>query len=199
MADNKDSRDKQAHDADRRQRKRAISAELARGDEPEPPVENATLDGLDSDLEAVSFPATGADIVPVIGDRTIDTDDERYTVEELVPAIESDTFESPSAVRVRVQRPTVATAMKRVLEAADTIPNTEVGQSQRDAYEKTFRALIAIDAVDDDEGVTAIADWIVERIDEKGTVPGSRGVRRQAAKHCRANGYEIRNDEWLGV
>jgi hypothetical protein len=44
-----------------------------------------------------------------------------------------------------------------------------------------------------------IADWIVDQIDERGKLPSSRAVRRQAAKFCRANGYPVSADEWLGV
>lgn len=44
-----------------------------------------------------------------------------------------------------------------------------------------------------------IGDWIVGRIRETEKLSGSRDVRRQAATFCRANGYEIRTDEWLGV
>jgi hypothetical protein len=89
--------------------------------------------------------------------------------------------------------------MKRVVEAADTHLSASCGTSQRDGYERTFRELPAIDADDDDEGIQAIADWIVERIHEKEKLPGSRDVRRQAAKFCRSNGYSVRNDEWLGI
>jgi hypothetical protein len=89
--------------------------------------------------------------------------------------------------------------MKRDIEASETVPNKEVGRSQREAYEKTFRSLKAIDADDDDEGITVMTDWIVERIREKERIPGSRDVRREAAKFCRSNGYTVRNDEWLGV
>lgn len=197
MADDKNGREKQAHDVDRRQRERDVATELERGDETEPPVDSTEL--ADSELESLEFPATGTDVVAAIGDREVESDDGSYTVEELVPKTDAETFDSPSAVRVRVQRPTVAAAMKRVVEASETLPNTEVGESQREAYEKTFRELKAIDADDDDEGIQAISDWIVERIRDKEKLPGSRAVRRQAAKFCRANGYEIRNDEWLGI
>ena len=37
-------------------------------------------------------------------------------------------------------------AMKRVVEATATLPNSEPSRSQRDAYEKTLRELKAIDA-----------------------------------------------------
>jgi len=199
MADNKSGRDKQADDEERRQRERAIETELERGDEPEPPVDEADLDDVESDLEAVSFPATGAAVVAAIGDREVDATDESYAVAELVPDSDAETFEASTDVRVRVQRPTVATAMKRVVEATDRLSGADLGESQRDAYEKTFRELAAIDADDDDEGIRVIGDWIVEQIREKEKLPGSRAVRREAADFCRSNGYEVRNDEWLGV
>lgn len=199
MADDKRGREKQARDDDNRQRQRDVSAELERGDEPEPRVDPDVLAGLDSELESVAFPATGATVAAALGDYELASADGSFTVEELVPATDEETFDSPTDVRVRVQRPTVAAAMKRVLEAVETLPNTELRGSQRDAYERTFRELKAIDAVDDDEGIRAIGDWIVERIHEKNRLPDSRAVRRQAAKFCRANGYEVRNDEWLGI
>ncbi|MCU4801692.1 hypothetical protein OB920_15035 [Halobacteria archaeon HArc-gm2] len=199
MADNKSGRDKQADDEERRQRERAIETELERGDEPEPPIDEGVLDDVESDLEAVSFPATGADVVAAIGDREVDATDESYAVAELVPDSDAETFEAPTDVRVRVQRPTVATAMKRVVEATDRLSGADLGGSQRDAYEKTFRELAAIDADDDDEGIRVMGDWIVEQIREKEKLPGSRAVRREAADFCRSNGYEVRNDEWLGV
>jgi len=198
MADDKSGRDKQAHDEERRQREREITAELERGDEAEPPVDPSELAYFETALDAVAFPATGAEIVAAVGDREIEAVSGTYAVADLVPDVDGETFEEPTAVRLRVQRPTIAAAMKRIVEASDSLPDEEIGRSQRDAYERTFRALEAIDA-DDDEGITVIADWIVERIDEKGKLPGSRDVRRQAAKFCRENGYEIRNDEWLGV
>ncbi|WP_121821215.1 DUF5789 family protein [Halostella salina] len=199
MADDKSGRDKQARDAERRQRKRDLAIELERSDETEPPVEERELGDLEAELESLEFPATGTEVVAAVGDRTVASADGSYPVEELVPATDAEAFGSPEAVRARVQRPTVAAAMKRVVEAGEELPNGELGRSQREAYEKTFRALTAIDADDDDEGVRAVADWIVEQVAEKGKVPDSRGVRRQAAKFCRANGYEVRNDEWLGV
>ena len=199
MADDKNGREKQARDADRRQRERDINAELERGDEPEPPVEATELNDLESKLESLEFPATGTKIVATIGDRVIESDDGSYTIEELVPETDEEMFDSPDAVRVQVQRPTVAAAMKRVIEASKTLPNTDLPWSQRKAYEMTFQELKAIDADDDDEGIQAISDWIVERIRNKKKLPGSRDVRRQAAKFCRANGYQVRNDEWLGI
>ena len=116
-----------------------------------------------------------------------------------MPETDDETFDSPAAVRVHVQRPTVAATMKRVIEASKTLPNTEFHWSQRKAYEMTFEELKAIDPDDDDEGIRAIGDWIVERIHEEKALPDSRNVRREAAKFCRAKGYQVRNDEWLGI
>jgi len=199
MADDKNGREKQARDANRRQREREINTELARGDEPEPPVETAELDDFESELESLEFPMTGTEIVAVVGDREIESDDGSYTIAQLVPETDEEMFDSPDAIRVQVQRPTVAAAMKRVIEASKTLQNTEFPWSQRKAYEMTFQELEAIDADDNDEGILAISDWIVKRIRDKETLPGSRDVRRQAAKFCRTNGYQIRNDEWLGI
>lgn len=199
MPDDKRGRDKQARDADRRQREREMRADLERGDEPEPPVETTELDEFESELESLAFPATGTEIVASVGDRAIASTGESYTVEQLLPETNAETFDSPDAVRAAVQRPTVAAAMKRVVEASETLPDAQLDWSQRKAYETTFRALESVDADDDDEGIQAITDWIVDRIHDAETLPSSRDVRRRAAEFCRANGYRIRNDEWLGV
>jgi len=61
----------------------------------------------------------------------------------------------------------------------------------------TFQELEAVDA--DDEEIRTISDWVVEQIREKERLLSSRAVRRQAAKFCRANGYQVRDDEWLGI
>jgi hypothetical protein len=199
MADDKNGREKQAQGADKRQRERDIDVEVERGDEPEPPVEAAELNDFESELESLAFPATGTETVATVGDREIESANGSYTIEELVPETDEETFDSPAAVRVLVQRPTVAAAMKRVIEASKTLPNTDLPWSQRKAYEMTFQELKAIDADDDDEGIQAISDWVVERIRTKEKLPSSRDVRRQAVKFCRANGYQVRYDEWLGV
>jgi hypothetical protein len=199
MADDKQGRDKQAHDAERRQREREVATALERRDEREPPVDGAELSEFEAELEELSFPATGSEIVGAIGDREIESAEGSYRIEELVPETAAETFDSPAAVRVQIQRPSVAAAMKRVVEASETLRNVEFSWSQRKAYETTFEELKAIDADDEDEGIRAIADWIVEQIHEKERLPSSRAVRREAAKFCRANGYQVRNDEWLGI
>ncbi len=199
MADDKRGRNKQAQDADRRQRERDILAELERGDETEPAVETAGFDELEEDLDSVEFPVTGAEVIAAVGDQQVESTDETYRIAELVPDTDEELFDAPSAVRLRVQRPTIAAAMKRIVEASEAHNTKSLSESQREAYEKTLRELKAIDAVDDDEGIAVITDWIVEQILEKEKLPGSRAVRRQTAKFCRSNGYQVGNDEWLGV
>ena len=199
MADDKRGREKQAADEDRRQRERELATELERGDELEPAVDPAALAELEASLESLTFPATGRELVAAVGEHDIGAGGDRYVVAELLPDADMESFDAPAVVSERIRRPAVATAMKRVVEAAATLPDEEFGRSQHEAFERTFRALSDVDLVDDEAGVHAIADWVVDRIDERETVPGSRDVRRQAATYCRENGYEIRNDEWLGV
>ncbi len=198
MADDKRGRDKQAHDAERRQQEREIDTELARGDEAEP-VDVGDLADLEATLEELAFPATGAEVAATVGDREIESVEGSYAVKALIPKTDEETFDSPDAVRAQLQRPTVAAAMKQVVEAAATLQNTDLGWTQRKAYEKTFKELAQIDPDDDDEGIQVVSDWIRDRIHDKETLPSSRDVRRQAATVCRDNGYQVRSDEWLGV
>jgi len=199
MADDKSGREAQARSAERRQREREIAAELERGGEAEPPIDATELVDFEVALESLTYPTTGAEIVTTLGEHEIDAADRTYTVEELLPEADVETFDSPADVRVRVQRPTIAATMKRIVEAVDALPDVEFGGSQRDAYEKTLDELESLDEDDDDEGVRVIGDWIVGRIHDDETLPGSRAVRRRAAEFCRENGYQVRNDEWLGI
>ena len=199
MADDKQGRDKQAHDAETRRQERALATYLERYDEEEPPVDGDILADIERGAESLEFPATGAEVVDAVGEREIPTDAETYTAEALLPDTDEELFDSPATVRVRIQRPTVAAAMKRIIEASDELQDADFGGSRRDAYKKTLEALAAIEADDDDEGIDVITDWIIEQIDEKGKLPGSRAVRREAATFCRSNGYEVRVDEWLGI
>ncbi|MUW14593.1 hypothetical protein GJ633_07840 [Halorubrum sp. CBA1125] len=199
MADDKSGREKQAADEDRRQRERAIAAELERGDEAEPPVDAAELADLEAALQPLTFPATGREIVAAVGDREVASVDGTHAVADLLPDADMETFDAPAVVSERVRRPAVAAAMKRVVEAAATLPNEAFGRSQQEAFERSFRALSDVNELDDEAGVRAVADWVVDRIREKEVIPGSRDVRRYAAMYCREHGYEVRDDEWLGV
>lgn len=199
MADNKSGRENQARNDERRQRERAIAEELERADDPEQPVDPTALAYFETELDALEFPATAADVVAAMGDYEVESTEGTHAVADLLPEATVESFDSPAAVRTRVQRPTIAGAMKRVVEAADAHQSASFGTSQRDGYERTFRELQAIDGDDDDEGIRVVADWIVERIHEKERLPSSRDVRRRAATFCRENGYSVRNDDWLGV
>jgi len=199
MADDKAGREDQARDEENRQRRREVDAELERGDEPEPELDTADLGEVEAELERLEFPVTGAEIVSRIGDREVASPTERYTVEQLVPNTERAVFDSPDRVRARIQRPTVATAMKRIMEASEALPNEELDGSQYDAYERTFQELERVSPDDDDEAIAEIRDWVVERIRDKEKLPTSRGVRRQAAKVSRREGHQIRNSDWLGI
>lgn len=198
MPDDKRGREKQARDEDRRQRERDVAEARERGDEPEPPEEEP-LGDLEAALDEQDFPLTPAEIIAEYGDREVAVDGTRKPVEEVFPDTDEEAYESPEAVRERIEKPTVGAAMGRIMEASREILDKDRLGSQRDAYRKTLESLKAIDADDDDEGVTAITDWIVEEIQRKEKRPSSRRVRRQAAKFCRENGYEIRDDEWLGA
>ncbi|WP_276273072.1 hypothetical protein [Haloarcula litorea] len=198
MADDKRGRERQAKAEERRQREREIAEAIERGDEPEPPVEVADLAAFETELDDVSFPATAAEVVAAVGEYRLDTGTGSHAVEELLPDTTRDRFDSPAAVRVRVQRPSVAAAVKRVVEAADGLQDADFGASRREAYEKTFRALAAVTGDDEDEGIEVVADWIVEQIRAEAKLPESRAVRQRAATFCRRNGYEVRDDEWLG-
>lgn len=197
MADDKSGRDKQARDEEQRQRRRAMEEELERWGETEPEVDESALGDVEATLESLEYPATAAEVVDVAGDHEVESADGTYTVEELLPETDAVEFDSPADVRVRVERPTVAASMKRIVEANRELNRDRLG-SQRNAYEKTLLALKNVTADDDDEGIAFITDWIVGQIHE-GKHPGSRDVRRRAAKWVREQGYEVRNDEWLGV
>ncbi len=172
---------------------------MTRGDEAEPPFDDEATEALEAALEPLTFPATGREVVAAVGDRELESEARVYTVADLIPDADLEAFDAPTTVRERVRRLAVAAAMKRVVEAAAELENVDFGRSQHEAFERTFRALSDINELDDEEGVRAIADWVVDRIGEKQTVPGSRDLRRQGAKYCRAHGYEVRDDEWLGI
>jgi len=198
MADDKRGREKQARNESDRQARRRVREAIERGSEPEPQLDEGTFGDVEAALADVSFPATGAEVVAAVEDP-VAVDGERMPVAALLPENDAERFPSAAAVRDRLRYPTVATAMKRVVEAAGEHQGVDLRGSQREAYETTFLALAAIDELDDDEGVVAVADWIVDRLETTGKLPGSRRVRKQAAKISREHGYEIRDDEWLGA
>lgn len=198
MADDKRGRERKARKAERRQIRREIEEELERMDESEPPIPPEELADVEVELQELSYPVTGSEVVDTAGDTTLEGTEKTYQVMELIPDTNA-TFESPAAVREEIKRPTVAAAMKRIGEASDDLSNGGLSSSQYNTYRKTLVALKEIKPDDNDEGVAVITDWILTHIEEKENLPKSRAVRRRAAKFCRNNGYEIPRDEWMGV
>jgi hypothetical protein len=88
--------------------------------------------------------------------------------------------------------------MDRIESAARTHKLIDAFRSRERIYRKTLESLKAIDADDEDEGITVVTHWIVGEIDADGELPSSRAVRKRAREFCRANDYEIRDDSWLG-
>ena len=102
MADDKRGRDKQAHDADRRQRKWELEQERRRGDEQSPGWQLGDLDG---DLESLDYPATTADVVDAFGDRRVEIQRGWSTVEETFEPVDGDErYDSADDVRSRLLR-----------------------------------------------------------------------------------------------
>jgi hypothetical protein len=198
MPDDKRGREKQARNAERRQRERAVAAELERMDDLEPAIDEGELARFETQLEDLDFPVTGTEIVSEMGHRELAAVDRTYTVSELLPATDVETYDDPTAVRVEVERPTVAKALKRIVEEVATVSNVALRGSKRRTYEKTFRELVAIDPIDEDEGIEVVREWIIDQLHETGALPESQAVRERAAEYCRTNGYEVRADEWLG-
>ena len=91
-------------------------------------------------------------------------------------------------------------AIGRITEAeAEASIHEDDREQQHEVYEKTFRALEDVTPDDDDEGVTVVTEWIIERIQTTEERPSSRAVRQRAREFCRTNGYEIGDDDWLGA
>ena len=124
MTNNTVGRDKQARDAERRQNERETATERERGDEMEPPVDGEELVAFEAALDGLIFPATGAEVVPTVGNHRIESVEGSYRIEDLVPDTDEETFDSPGAVRVQVRRPTVAAVMQRIVETSEALPNT---------------------------------------------------------------------------
>jgi len=146
MADDRAGRDRQADDERRRQRQRAIETGLRRRNEAEPPVAPDVLADVETAVDRNSYLASAAAVVDAAGDREIETAEGTYALAELLPDPPEPTFDSPAAVRGRVERPTIAAATARIVEASRALDTPGVYGSQRDAYERTFRGLRAIDS-----------------------------------------------------
>jgi hypothetical protein len=94
----------------------------------------------------------------------------------------------------------IETALGRIEDAESAEGRRDDDRDdQYEAYEKTLRALEDVTPDDDDEGVTVVTDWIVDRMQSTGERPSSRAVRKRAREYCEANDYDVGNDDWLGV
>jgi len=193
MGDTKDGRDKQAQDERRRQIERATKEELTRYHETEPPRE------LDDALEELEYPAPADQVVEADGEYEVQTEDDAIPVAEVVEESARDEYESPEDARQKLQRPSVAASLRRLETVSRETGLREQFRERRDAYKKTLRALEDVDADDEDEGIAFVTAWLIDEMRENERLPKSRKVRKRAAKFCRSNGYEVRNDDWLGA
>lgn len=193
MGDTKDGRDKQAQDEQRRQIERATKEELARYHETEPPRE------LDDALEELDYPAPAERVVEAAGEYEVQTEDDAIPVAEVVEESARDEYDSLEDAGQKLQRPSVAASLRRLDAVSKETGLREEFRQRRDVYKKTFRSLENVDADDEDEGVAFITAWIVEEMRERERLPSSRTTRQRATKFCRDNGYEVRDDSWLGA
>ena len=193
MGDTKDGREDQAHEELNRQRERAVQEELDRWHETEPPRE------LEDALEDLSYPATVDEVAAEVGDYEVPAGDETIPVAEVVARSNVERFDDAEEARFRIRRPSVAASLRRLLAVSREAGLEGDFRAREESYEKTLRALEDVDADDDDEGIAAVTAWIVERVEERGSLPKSRRVRNHAAAFCRENEYEIRDDSWLGA
>lgn len=193
MGDTKEGREDQAREERQRQRERAIREELERWDETEPPRE------LDDALEELDYPVSAERVAEAVGDYEVSVGDEQIPVKEVVRRSARDRFESAQDARFRIHRPSVAASLRRLLAVSREAGLEAEFREREDAYEKTLRALEDVDDDDDDEGIAAVTAWVVERIQDDGSLPKSRRVRNHAAEFCRDNDYEIHDDAWLGA
>lgn len=193
MGDTREGRENQAQAELERQQQRAVQEELDRWHETEPPRELANA------LESLSYPVTADEVAETVGDYEVAvSDDEAIPVAEIVERSTVERFDSPDEARERIQKPSVAASLRRLRAASDEAGLGSEYRSKADTFEKTLRALENIDADDDDEGVAAVTAWVVERLEEAGSLPKSRRVRNFAAAFCREHGHEVRDDDWLG-
>lgn len=92
----------------------------------------------------------------------------------------------------------VESAMRRIASVDASVRQTDDRDQQHEMYLKTLRALEDIESDDNNEGVTVVADWIVDQIESTGERPASKAVRRRARTFCESNDYTIPSDSWLG-
>ncbi|MFC3478505.1 DUF5789 family protein [Halobacterium litoreum] len=193
MGDTKEGRENQARAEERRQRERALREELDRWHETEPPR------ALANELDELDYPATTDAVVAAVGDHEVAVADEQIPVAEVVERSGRDRFDSAADARQQIGRPTVAAALRRIRAASDEAGRRAQFRAKEEAFERTLQSLESLSEDDEDEGIAVVTAWILDSLDANGKLPESRRVRKQAVAFCRANGYEVRNDSWLGA
>lgn len=105
MADDKAGRDKQAHDEERRQRKRELAESRDRGDEAKPMLDDPgrRLGDLDDALEAHEYPTTTHELIEACGDYEVESRGGWRSVAELLTPTDQVTYDSADDVRHRIQ------------------------------------------------------------------------------------------------
>lgn len=101
MADDKEGRDKQAHDQKRRQRERALKEERERSDEVEPVV--AADEELGELLATHEYPATADELVDAFGDHAVESRSGLHTLEELLESVDEQSYDSAEEAKEHVQ------------------------------------------------------------------------------------------------
>lgn len=106
MADNKKGRDKQARDAENRQREREIEESRERADEAEPAHDELgeRLGDLDDALKTHDYPTTTEELIEAYGDREVETQGGLKSIDEVLASIDNETYDSADDVRNRIQR-----------------------------------------------------------------------------------------------
>jgi hypothetical protein len=193
MGDTRDGRDEQANRELDRQLERAVREELERWHETEPPRE------LEDALEALEYPVTAERVAEAVGDYEVPVGDETIPVAEIVERSNRDRFDDAEDARYRIRRPSVAASLRRLLAVSRDAGLEDDFREREDAYERTLRALEDVTADDEDEGIAVVTAWVAEQVQTDGGLPPSRRVRNRAAEFCRENGYEVRDDSWLGA
>ena len=105
MPDNKRGRDKQADDEERRQREREFAEARDRADEAEPTHDEPgeQLGDLDEPLENHDYPTTKDELVEAFGDREVQTQGGRKSIEDVLAPLDNELYESADDVRTRIQ------------------------------------------------------------------------------------------------
>lgn len=105
MADDKNSRDKQAHDEERRQRERELREARDRADEAEPvrDIPGERLGDLDEALENHDYPTTTDELIEAYGEYDVETQGGWKSVEEVLAPVDNEMYDSADNVRNRIQ------------------------------------------------------------------------------------------------